>query len=54
MYEFCAFFVCIEWHRVLKNGGILMVAVPDMHTLARYDCIRYSAQRITHSLCFLL
>ena len=32
MLSFC----CLEWHRVLKPGGTIMVSVPDLRTLARY------------------
>lgn len=26
----------VEWHRVLKPGGLLLVAVPDLQIMARY------------------
>lgn len=26
---------CVEWHRVLRPGGLLMIAVPDLAALAR-------------------
>lgn len=29
------YYYTIEWRRVLKPGGMLMIAVPDMETIAR-------------------
>ena len=28
-------YIYIEWHRVLRQGGILMLGVPDLMTLCR-------------------
>lgn len=27
--------ICIEWHRVLKPDGMLLIAVPDMNIMAK-------------------
>lgn len=32
----------LEWFCVLRPGGILMISVPDLETLARYVCSLYS------------
>ncbi len=45
-----ALFVLLEWHRVLKPGGMIRLAVPDFEAMARL----YITDPFTYSLdCFL-
>jgi len=51
-------FLTVEWYRVLRPGGLLMISVPNLHALAQYVILFLfsfpCAAAIVHVICDLL